>query len=259
MRQPFNRIMLTGASGGIGAALARRLAAPGVSLLLTGRDAPRLAAAAEAARARGATVETARADIADAEAMARLVLGFDAEAPVDLLIANAGINGGASPEGEPESAADAMRLISVNLVGAINTVAPILPAMRARGRGHVAVLSSVAALCPLPDMPGYSASKAGLRAWALAQRAALKPDGVRVSVVTPGFVASPMADRYLGAQPFRISADRAADIIARGLARGRPSITPPWPMAVAGWLYAVTPHWLSDPFMAGFRCRIAPQ
>jgi NADP-dependent 3-hydroxy acid dehydrogenase YdfG len=255
---PFRRVVLTGASGGIGAALALRLAAPGATLLLTGRDAGRLEAAAAAARARGATVETALLDVTDAAATEAALTAFDAAGPVDLLVANAGVSAGLTPGRGPEDRAASRRVWAVNGLGMLNTVEPLLPAFIARGRGTVAIMSSLAALRPLPDMPSYSATKAAARAYGESLRGWLGPRGVAVSVICPGFVATAMSRRHRGFKPFEIGADRAADIIARGLARGRPLITFPRALAALCWLDQRLPPRLADLLAGGFAAEIAP-
>ena len=255
----FRRIVLTGASGGIGAALADRLAAPGVSMLLTGRDGARLEAATAAPRARGAAIETARLDVTDREALSERLSAFDAAAPVDLVIANAGVSAGLAPGRRPEPPEAARRVIAVNLIGALNTVEPLLPALLDRRAGSIALMSSMAALRPHPDMPSYSASKAALRAYGEALRGWLGPSGVRVSVICPGFVTSPMSRRHRGPRPFEIDAGRAADRIARGLASGAPFVTFPWPLALLCWLDRRLPPRLADRIArAGFAAEIAP-
>jgi short-subunit dehydrogenase len=255
----WRRIALTGASSGIGRALAERLAAPGRTLLLTGRDAGRLDAAAAAARSRGATVETAVVDVTDRDGMARALGAFDAAGPVDLLIANAGVSSGRRPGGEPETPEDARRVIATNLIGAFNTVEPLADRMAARGAGQIALTSSLAASRPLADMPAYSASKAALRAWGVSLRGALGPRGVAVTVICPGFVTSPMSARHAGFKPFEISADRAARHIERGLARRAAFVSFPWPLVLLTWLDARLPPALSDRLARGFAAEIAPE
>lgn len=254
----WRTIVLTGASGGIGAALAGALARPGVRLLLTGRDASRLAAVAAAAAARGAEVEALCLDVTDREGLAAALAAFDAAGPVDLLIANAGISSGLGPGRSAEPPDAARRVFAVNLDGMLNTVEPLLPAMAARGRGQIALMSSMAALRPLPDMPAYSASKAAVRAWGTSLRGWLRPRGVAVTVICPGFVTSPMSARHRGAKPFEIDADRAAAIILRGLARRRAYVTFPWPLALLTWLDNRLPPALSDWFLRGFAAEILP-
>ncbi|MEM9145621.1 MAG: SDR family NAD(P)-dependent oxidoreductase [Pseudomonadota bacterium] len=253
------RVLLTGASRGIGAAIAERLAAQGADLVLIARDPTRLGAVAERARALGARVEASTGDVTDAAAMAETLARCDAAAPIDLVIANAGQSTGAGPGGRLETAADARRMISVNLVGAINTVAPLLLPMQARGRGRIVLISSLAAIRPLPSMPAYGASKAGLRAYGIALRGALRDSGVGVTVVCPGFVATPMSARHKGRRPFEVPVDDAAERIIRGVGNGRAFVTFPWPLAVMSWVDARLPAWLSDRLARGFAAEIRPE
>lgn len=259
MSGPWRGVVLTGASGGIGQALAAELAAPGVAMLLAGRDTARLERAADAARGRGAVVETVILDVTDAEAVARHVTAFDAAHPVDLVIANAGVSAGRGPGEGVEPAGTMRRLVEINLMGAVHTVEPLMPAMIARGTGRIALTASLAGLRPLPDMPAYSASKAALRAWGTSLRGALAPKGVGVTVISPGFITTPMAQRHRGYKPFEMDAGRAARIIRRGLERGRPLITFPLPLAVLVWLGNRLPPGLSDLAIRGFGAEILPE
>ncbi len=255
----MSRVAITGASAGLGRALALRLAAPGVALLLTGRDAERLEAVAVAARARGAAVETAALDVTDRAGMEAALTAFDAAGPVDLVIANAGVSAGLRPGRAPERPEDARRVWEINYVGMLNTVEPLLPALIARGRGRVALMGSLAALRPLADMPSYSASKAAVRAYGQALRGWLGPLGVGVTVVSPGFVTTAMSARHRGFKPFEMDADRAADLIARRLAAGASLITFPWPLALLVWLDGRLPPRLGDWAARGFRAEIEPE
>lgn len=251
-------IVITGASSGIGAALAVALAGAGRHLLLIARDRDRLEEIAQRVRSSGARATVEAADITDAAAIAAILQRFDQAVPVDWVVANAGISAGTAPDGRPEGGADAARVIETNLIGAINTVQPLLPAMCLRRRGHLILMSSLAAWRPLPDMPSYGASKAGLRAYGVALRGALSPHGVGVSVVCPGFVTTPMSARHKGAKPFELSADRAASAIMRGVAAKRSTIAFPWPLALITRLDAVLPPALSDWLVRGFASRIEP-
>lgn len=233
-------ILLTGASSGIGAALARHYAAAGVRLSLCGRDAARLDGVAADCRARGAEVATAILDVTDRAGMRQWILAADAARPLDLVIANAGIGG--MHEGE----ALARAVFAVNLDGVLNTAYPALERMAARGRGQLALMSSLAGYRGIPDAPAYSASKAAVKSLGEAWRGAYAAAGLRVSVICPGFVATPMTagDRF--PKPFLMDGERAAGIIARGLAADRPCIAFPWPLAFATWLMAALPPRLGD-------------
>ena len=241
---PPRSLLLTGASSGIGRALAIAYAAPGVTLALNGRDPARLESVARDCRARGAVVETRRLDVTDAAAMAAWVEDADTMAPLDLVIANAGISAGTGGGGE--AAEQVRRIFAVNVDGVINTVLPALPAMRARRRGQVAIMSSLASFVGFPGAPAYCASKAAVRVWGESLRGWLAPEDVRVSVICPGFVDSPMTAVNRFRMPFLMTADRAAAIIIGGLAADRPRIAFPWPMQAAVRLMAALPPGLID-------------
>lgn len=166
MRGPFDAVVITGASNGLGAALARAYPRPQVALGLLGRDRQRFEATAQACEARGARVRTAAIDVTDASAMTSWLGQFDRQNPVDLVVANAGASAGPDPESPSEGIDGVARQIQVNLFGATNTIEPLLPALSSRRRGRVAVVASIAAYRGLPYSPGYCAGKAGLRTYA---------------------------------------------------------------------------------------------
>lgn len=243
MRDPRS-IVITGASSGIGEALALLYAAPGIDLALTGRDAARLEAVAARCRAEGATVTAATVDAADRAAMAAWLESVDAVSPVDLLIANAGISAGTG--GGVETEEQARRILSVNLDGTLNSVHPLLPAMRARRRGQIALMASQAAFRGLPGAPAYCASKAAVRVYGEALRGDLAGEGIGVSVICPGFVKSRMTAVNRFPMPFLMETGAAAHAIRRGLARNAARIGFPWPMAAAVWLLALLPPGWTD-------------
>ena len=249
-------VVITGASSGLGAALARAYAATGVALGLIGRDSARLAAVASACRDAGAAVEEAVIDVAQRAPLAAWLTTFDAAHPVDLIVANAGISSGPEPGAMVEDAEMTARQIAVNLLGAAHTVAPLLPAMAARGRGQVALIASIAAYRGLPYSPGYCASKAGLRAYGEALRALAEPHGVRVTVVCPGFFSSRMTDRWDGPTPLLVDTERAARIVKRGIQRARRRIDFPRALALGMRLCDALPAAIGDRIVRGFRFRI---
>ena len=247
-------IVLSGASRGIGAALARHLAAPGTAMALIGRDETGLEQTASACRKRGADATAIAVDIRDRDAMRERLLAFDAAHPVTLAVANAGV---ALPTGDDETVERASYgEIDTNLVGGLNTVLPLVPAMRARGAGQIAFVSSIAAFAPLPDSPGYSASKAALLVYGLAMRERLRSSGVRVNVACPGFVETDMGSRYRGWRPLEISADEAAKRIVRGLERDRPVISFPRSLALVAQLSTLVPEPIKRLGLTGFRFSI---
>ena len=255
----FEGIVISGASRGLGAELARRLAGPGVRMLLVARSGAALEAVAADCAARGAQARIAALDIADAGAVAAALAGFEAEGPVDLVVANAGTSAGTGPGGVPETVSQAARQVEVNLLGAMHLVGPLLPGMRARRRGTVGLVASVAAFRGLPDCPGYCASKAGLLAWGEALRAAHGRHGIRVSVICPGFFDSAMGDRFVGPKPLRMTLDAAAARTHRALLAGRGRAVFPAPM---GWLLrllGLLPPGLGDRAVRLMRFRVKPE
>ncbi|QQS12868.1 MAG: SDR family NAD(P)-dependent oxidoreductase [Rhodospirillales bacterium] len=240
----FKSILITGASSGIGAALAVDYAAAGVRLALTGRDTARLEAVAATCRARGATVDTATIDVTDREAFAVWLGAQDAAHPFDLVIANAGV---ALEKGRDLGDGAALRrTLEINVDGVLNTILPLLPAMRARRAGQVAIVSSLAGFVGLPLAPGYNASKAAVRILAESLRLQLRRDGVGVTAVCPGFVVSPMTDGNKFPMPFLMPVARASAIIRRGLERDRARIAFPWPLRAGVWLAQALPAALSS-------------
>jgi short-subunit dehydrogenase len=248
-------ILITGASSGIGAALARHYASAEVRLYLGGRDEQRLQKVAADCRERGAAVAPQVVDVRDRPAMRAWVLAADAEAPLDLVVANAGI--GLNEDAGPDSEERARTVFAINLGGVLNVAYPAIERMAARGRGQLALMSSLAGYRGFPEAPAYSASKAAVKALAEAWRGALAARGIRVCAICPGFIGTPMTARRTLRMPFLMSAERAAGIIVSGLARDRARIAFPWPMALGTWLVAALPAALADRILR-LRPRRAP-
>lgn len=251
-------ILITGASSGLGAGLAENYAAPGVHLVLTGRDAARLEKTASLCREKGATATMGLFDVREAEPYGQWLLEQDAASPFDLVIAAAGVSAGTGADGMPEGVGLAAMQVRANLLGTIHTVEPLLPRMIARGGGHVAVIASTAALRGLPYSPGYSASKAGVRAYGEALRALLHPKGVTVTVVVPGFFDTPMTDRWKGPTPFMLSLDKMVAAIRKGLDARRSRIVVPRLLALGTQAADLLPAAIGDRIMRGFRFHIEP-
>src|SRR6516164_7421340 len=229
VRDPHS-ILITGASSGIGAALARAYAAPRTHLALCGRDSARLAAVANLCRERGAAVIEACLDVTAAPAVAAWIDSADRASPLELVIANAGVQGGLWRDGAGETLGELHRVMEVNFGGVSNTIHPVLSTMRRRRRGQIALIASLAALRGLPYSPGYCASKAAIRIYGEALRCWLAPEGIGVSVVLPGFVETRMSDTVSGPKPLILSSEHAAGIIRRGLAKGRRQVAFPYPL-----------------------------
>lgn len=235
-------VLITGATSAIGGALACEYAAPGVTLYLHGRNDERLQAVAAACQAQGAKVVTTQLDVRD---FTVLRLWLEELGPLDLVIINAGMNTHIGPNGEPEPWDKVDALLDVNLKAAMVITYAVLRAMRARGSGQIALISSLAGHFGLPVTPTYSATKAGLKAFGEALRGWLAPEGIRVNVVMPGYVKSPMCDDMPGPKPFLWSPERAAKAIRRGLARDKARISFPFPLNWGAWCLAALPAGLS--------------
>jgi short-subunit dehydrogenase len=243
MAAPVATTVLTGASSGIGRALAVRLAADGVRVGAVARRADLLAELAAAVRLKGGTLETAAADVADRAAVRAAFDQLTAKlGPVDQVIANAGV-GEALPANHPDHVGNLEHTLRVNFLGVVYAFEAALPAMLARGSGHLVAVASLAAYKGLPGSAAYCASKAAVFSYCEALRIELR-GRVDVTCVCPGFVTTPMTSRNTGPMPFLLTADQAADRIARALKR-RPKVYDfPWPMrrllGAARW----APDWL---------------
>lgn len=255
---PYSSILITGASSGIGAALAREYARAGVRLVLSGRDEGRLAAVVEACRSMGATVEPLILDVSDADAAAGALSAFDDQQPFDLVIANAGVASGARPDGSLEPWDAARRVLTTNIFGTFNTLEPLIERMRGRRGGQVAIIGSLAAWRGLPASPAYSASKAAIETWGEALRGALKPDGIGVTVISPGYVTSPMSQRLEGFKPFEMSAERAAGLMRRAIDANRARLSFPFPLNFGTWLLSNMPAWAAERVLPLFSFTVRP-
>ena len=229
-------ILITGASSGIGAALARAhagaYAEAGVTLLLWGRNESRLNETAQQCRALGAAALTQSFDLRDAPGFVARLSATDAQMPIDLAIFNAGLGGTVAKEDFAEAPETAQAIAEVNFVAPVAGASALAGAMAKRGAGHIVLVGSISESYPLPMAPTYAASKAGLRLFAEALGLRMKRFGVAVSLVSPGFIDTPMSRKVIEPKPFLMDADKAARIIARDIALGARVIVVPWQIRV---------------------------
>jgi NAD(P)-dependent dehydrogenase (short-subunit alcohol dehydrogenase family) len=252
-------VLITGASSGIGAALALAYAEPGRRLALTGRHEMRLATVAERCREAGATVATRAVDVTDRDTMEAWIEDMAATARLDLIIANAGISGGSGHATE-EGSDQVRRIFAVNVGGVLNTVLPAIPVLYRQApvvvagsppwRGQIAIVSSLAGMRGFPGAPAYSASKAAVKAWGEGLRPALARDQIAVSVICPGFIRTPMTADNPFPMPFLMEADRAAALIKKRLARNPARITFPFSLYALSWLASTLPPGWIDPLLS---------
>ena len=248
----FSSVLITGASSGLGQALAVACAAPGVTLHLCGRNAARLEGVAAACRTRGAEVH---ARVLDVRAASDLADWIGAAGRLDLVVANAGISAGTG-DGRPESAAQARAVFGVNLDGMLNTVLPALALMRAQPpgidgvRGRIGVVASIAAFVPAPGAPAYCASKAAVDAWTVAAAETARREGVVMTSLCPGYVRTAMTSRNRFPMPGLMDAERAARIMLRGIAARRRRVAFPCWMAALAKLAGLLPPRLSGALLS---------
>lgn len=242
---PFH-IVITGASRGIGAALAKTYAKKGVQLSLFGRNINELNRVAHACRQLQADVSVYTVDVTQTVALQKILNEIDAENPVDLVIANAGVANFLTSDYDLESWPDTKALLDINIIGAFATVSPFIIKMRQRQCGQIALLSSVAAYYGLPITPAYSASKAAIKAYGEALRGLLSHEGVKVSVIFPGFVQSDMSDQFRCPKPFLMTTDKAARIIKQGLQKNKARIAFPFLLNMGMKLLTILPSFMSD-------------
>lgn len=249
--------LVTGASSGLGAALARELAAGGAEVVLLARRASELEAVAAQIRAAGGRARPIAVDVTHTEALLATVRRVDRElGGLDLVIANAGL-GAPVPARELDWEA-AAPVLATNFTAAIATLTAVLPEMIGRGRGHLVGISSVAVHSPLPAASLYRATKCGLTAFLENLHAELGGTGVAATVVHPGFVRTPLADAFAIDPPFVLSSEEAARRIVRGLRRAPVRIDFPWPVVLVMRAVGALPRAVRDPWIRRTELRRLP-
>ena len=244
-------VLITGASSGIGEAIALECAARGAQrLFICGRNKERLDGVAAKCRELGAKVRADVVDVTDEESTRNWLESCEAEAPLELVFSNAGVATGR------EAQENVRRTFAINVGGGLNVVLPVIDLFRAkpnRRRRQIVITASIAGYAPLPACPAYAGTKAAMKNWGLSLRGMLRPEGIRVNVVCPGFVRSRLTDKNTCPMPFFMEADKAARIIVNRVERNVGLITFPWPMRLGVWVLSSLPWRLAE-----FVARILP-
>eukprot|EP01132_Coremiostelium_polycephalum_P007462 gene7462-9169_t len=213
---PPKTIVITGASSGIGKGVAIAYAAPNINLMLVGRNKERLEEVKTICSKKGANVTTLIADITDRQTMKNHLLSYDAKYPIDVLIANAGISEQMLPK-DKDYEDRTREIMDINIYGVMNTIHPILPNMRKRQHGQIVLLSSLSTYLTY-IFPAYVGSKGAITSYGLTLRGELKPYGIGVTVVAPGFVKTRMSESLRQKNlPLAIDADQSAQYILEGI------------------------------------------
>lgn len=240
-------VLITGASSGIGEAIAIECAKRGDTLFLCARNSERLEKVASACREAGAkSVYAEVIDVADEAATSAWLSKCDAIAPLERVFANAGIGTG------EESEKNVRRTFDVNVNGCVNTVLPAIELYRARRKRdlniklQILITASIAGYGPIASCPSYSATKSCMKTWALAMRSALKKENILVSAICPGFVRSRITDQNTCPMPFFMEADKAAKIILSRADRNVGLIAFPWQMRFAVWMLSTLPFAVNE-------------
>lgn len=237
-------ILITGASSGIGEALAFHYSQNGVkNLFICGRNEERLLEVTKKCQELGANVTAKVLDVTNREATKSWIEACENIAPLNLVIANAGV---ATLQETPENI---FNTFNVNVNGVLNTVLPIVEIYKNRketSNKSIAIVASIAGYHGLPSCPAYSASKACVKAYGEALRGSLKADGIKVSVICPGFIRSRITDKNTCSMPFFMEAPQAAEIIVTRLEKNIGLIAFPWPIRFVTWLMSILPNKLSD-------------
>ena len=242
-----SRVVITGATGSLGSALAYEYAAPGRHLILTGRRNDVLAKVAQTCRDRGAMVEEHVLNLEDTDTVRQWMQDVCEQNIPDLVIANAGRNTDIGPNLEGEDFREARALVQVNLLSGMALFDATLPFFRKQGGGQFAFISSLAGYYGLAMTPTYCATKAALKSYGTSLRAWLLKENIHVNVIFPGYVRSPMCEAMPGPKPFLMEPAKAARRIRKGLERDFARISFPFPLNLGVWGLGLLPLCLAMP------------
>ena len=242
-------ILITGASSGIGRALALEYANKDTILHLCGRNADRLKDVAKKCQEKGAKVFTYLFDTTDEKAAEKNIQNAYQNAPLDLIVANAGVSGGVL--GTDETPVSTRQIMQTNIFGTLNTVLPAIEVMKKRG-GQIALVASLAGYRGMGSCPAYSASKSCVKAFGEALRGQHKHKKLYFTTICPGFIETPLTDKNKFYMPFLMKPEKAAKIIRSRLERAPALIAFPWIMAFGAWFGGALPTWIALPLFALF-------
>jgi len=240
MKNPKN-ILITGGSSGIGRALALQYADEDITLMLTGRNIDGLNLSKRLCEKKYATVKIATIDVTNENKMRQQILKWDAESPIDLTIANAGMGLKGC-----ETDAQTRTVFDINLNGVLNTIQPVIPKMKDRKSGQVVLMSSLAAFRGMPGSQAYSASKAAVRFYGEAIRPELAAHNIQVSVICPGFIKTPLTDKNEFKMPFMMDDATAAKKMIKALKKNKARISFPLPMYLFCRAMEIMPNIITD-------------
>ena len=238
-------VMITGASSGIGRGLALELARRGAKVGLVARRAENLTELVREIETANGRALSLPADVTNAESVQ-----FAAEklrnqfGPIDLLIANAGV--GATVDAAELQGSAVAGVINVNVLGAANSVAAVVPEMVKQGRGHLVVISSLAAYRGLPKSAAYCASKAAVSAFFESLRLDLQPRGIDVTIIHPGFIKTPLTAGRHAQMPFLMELDDAVGKIVSAIEKRKKSYAFPWQLASVVRAGMIMPNFMYD-------------
>jgi len=238
----MQRAIITGASSGIGEAMAREFSRRGYALALLARRADLLdKLASELPNA-----IPIPCDVTDAAAVRDAVTRAG---EISVAVANAGVG---TTGWAAKSVSEAERMMRVNYFGMLYLFDAVIPQMMERRSGHFAGIASIAGLRGFPTASGYSASKAAMQAFLESARVELAPFGIRVTTVNPGFIATAMTEKNTFKMPFLMTTERAAKIIVDGIERGARIVEFPWQMSALTRFSRALPAWITDTMMGGY-------
>lgn len=249
------RALITGASRGIGAALARRMAKRGYEVWLAARSTGTLGPEVAAIESAGGRAHAFVLDVSNPEETEKKVAELDREVGgFDMVIANAGIGGAQVPVAK-QTFAEVRQVMETNFFGALATILPLVPGMVERRRGHVVGISSLAGEMPLPTAAEYGTSKAAFSFYLACAAMDLAPHGVLVTDVHPGFVKTALTEKNTFKMPFIVELDAAADLMERQIMKGQRIVRFPVPLTTAITAGRMLPGVLRDRLILANRPR----